>query len=433
MIKDRIYKTFFLRNRYSKLGDDPLKFLISSDFWSREEIESYTLKSLKSLTRDAKANTVYYANSLKSFDELNASLEDFKKLEVLTKNMLRNNPGLFRSNMDTKVVKASSSGSTGEPMTIYRSILADAYILASHYRFHSWYGINPNARHVIIWGTGIVPEPERNFIKRVVKDNLVNTPLVINVFDLNSVTIGNYKKLIEEYKPEFIRGYTSSVKQLCTLLDGKKLKLNLKAAIVTSEISLPEDKKFISEALNCRTLEEYGSRDGGQYAYECPEGSLHVQEELTFLITDNNNEVISTELHNKAMPMINYMPGDKVILGKACICGRSSRTIESIEGRVSDVILKEDGSSVSSWIIYYMLKDLEASGFNGSVSQLQLIQNRNNFNVIIVKGKDYKDPEQFIINYLKARIGNNVKIEFEYLIEIPKEKSGKIKLFKHIN
>ena len=433
MIKDLIYKNIYLPKRYSRLGVDPLGFLMKSDKWSREEIDNYLLSSLKSLADHAKSNVEYYRREFKDLSTENYSLNDFKKIASLTKEIIRNDPNAFRTEKEEDSVKASSSGSSGEPMTIYRSTLADAYILASHYRFHSWHGIKPNAKHVIIWGTGIAPEPERSLLKRVIKDNLVNIPLVINVFDLNSDTIDKYKKLIEDYEPVYIRGYTSSVKQLCTLLNNKKLKVNLKAAIVTSEICVQEDKDLISKALDCKTLEEYGSRDGGQFAYECPKGSLHLQEELTYFFTDNNNEVVSTELHNTAMPMFNYKPGDKVILGDKCICGRNSRTIYSIEGRVSDFILKEDGSKVSTWILFYLLKDLELSGFKDSVSQLQLIQKGNRFIVNLIKGKDFKDPELFISKYLKEKLGVNTEYEFYYLNEIPKEKSGKVKTFKRLD
>ncbi len=289
MIRDLIYKNIYLPKRYSSLGVDPLKFLTNSDKWSRDEIDNNTIYRLRSLAEAAKRSTVYYSSYFKEIDIDNSGIEDFRKLNVLTKDIIRSNQNDFKAKNEKNFVKASSSGSTGEPMTIFRSSIADAFILASHFRFHSWFDIKPNARHVIIWGTGITPEPKRSILKKVIKDNLVNTPLIINVFDLNNSTILKYKKLIEEYKPEYIRGYTSSVKQLCTLLEGKKLTTELKAAIVTSEICTAEDKKFISDSLNCRTLEEYGSRDGGQYAYECPEGSLHVQEELTHFFTDEKN------------------------------------------------------------------------------------------------------------------------------------------------
>lgn len=433
MIRDLIYKNIYLPKRYSKLGTDPLKFLMDSDKWSREKLDSFTLNTLRSLAANAKKNTSYYKSKFKDSEPEKLTIEDFKKLEKLTKEQIRKDPKAFRSDSEANYVKASSSGSTGEPMTIYRSALADAFILASHFRFHSWHGIKPNAKHIIIWGTGIAPEPDRSFLKKAVKDNLVNVPLVINVFDLNESTISKYKKLIEEYDPVYIRGYTSSVKHLCTLLGKNNLNVKLKAAIVTSEICLPEDKQFISDTLNCRTLEEYGSRDGGQYAYECPEGSLHIQEELTHFFTDENNEVVSTELHNTTMPMFNYQPGDKVVIGESCSCGRSSRTITAIEGRVSDYILKEDGSKLSSWIIFYLLKDLENSGFKDSVSQMQLIQNGNKFNVNLVKGKQFIDPESFITQYLKEKIGGNINIDYSYLIEIPKEKSGKVRTFKRIS
>ena len=54
--------------------------------------------------------------------------------------------------------------------------------------------------------------------------------------------------------------------------------------------------------------------------------------------------VLLTDLHNHAMPLINYELGDRVILaeGNKCKCGRNLKIIEQIEGRQGDNIQKSD-------------------------------------------------------------------------------------------
>ena len=48
---------------------------------------------------------------------------------------------------------------------------------------------------------------------------------------------------------------------------------------------LIEERRFIQDVFGVKVANEYGAADGGQFAFECPEGSLHVNEESVFMTT----------------------------------------------------------------------------------------------------------------------------------------------------
>ena len=124
--------------------------------------------------------------------------------------------------------------------------------------------------------------------------------------------------------------------------------------------------------------------------------------------------------------------GDKVIISsETCKCGRSSRIIESIEGRTGDQILTENGELLSQYLFYYAVKDLDKIGLENSILQYKVIQNKNNFELFIIKGPNYSDAA---IEYIKQRmfekIGGNINIKIKFTEELPKDKSGKLRFFE---
>jgi hypothetical protein len=55
------------------------------------------------------------------------------------------------------------------------------------------------------------------------------------------------------------------------------------AIIYTSETLYPAERVLIEETFGCKTVSEYSSVEVGTIAYECPEGNLHVCDEMVYL------------------------------------------------------------------------------------------------------------------------------------------------------
>jgi len=179
-----------------------------------------------------------------------------------------------------------TSASTGQPLKIIASNNSEAQRASQRLRFYQWWNIKPSDANVLIWGKMRTdPEPNKNLFKRI--QGLFKGPtFIINVFELNSLTIKELYKQILQIKPKYIRGYTSAIFQFANLLDKCKLdgpKLGINVAITTSEILLNNQKDYIEKILDCRVADEYGAAEIGLFAYDCPMGGKHICEKLLYI------------------------------------------------------------------------------------------------------------------------------------------------------
>ncbi len=422
----------YFKYQYPKSPFIIYKSLLKSQYLSKQTIASYQLKELNLLLKNAKSTSTYYEKILSKIDLPLYSLNDYQKyIPFINKELILKNHNSLKTKYFTNRYPYSTSGSTGIPLTGNISGIAAAYRKADKMRFHSWWGIKYYDKSLFIWGKKNAKRNEGKLISKL-KAKLRNI-YRINVFDLNSESIIKYYKEIELYKPAFIYGYKSGILQFAELLYNNNLTFNsfkLKVVITTSEVLLNEERKFIENVLNAKVANEYGSAEAGLFAYECPEGSMHISEELVY-IYERNNEAYVTELRNDAMPLINYFNNDRITISdKQCKCGRTSRIIEKVEGRVDDYIMKPNGSKTSQYIFYYIVKEINDMDSENSIKKYKVIQKDNNFTWLIERDKNYnKEIEIYILERMKKEIGDDIRVDFKIVENIPREKSGKLRFF----
>ena len=412
------FNNIWFKFQYKNYSISPLKLLQNlneSQYWTRNQIEEAQIGQLKNIVSIAKQSNDFYKKLYSNIDIRKIeTFEEFNKLPyILKKDIQKNNLEIPSSN--SLIFKATTSGSTGDPLTVYLNDIAMAYRIAGRYRFYSWWGI-----------------------ARSVYEKLIKRNFKISIFKLNNDTIKYYYDLILKYKPKYLYGYTSALKQFAELLESKNLNgklLNIKIAIVTSEVLIENDREYIEKIIGCKVVNEYGAADGGLYAFECPHGGMHVFEESVYMSTNNNNEVITTEFFNDRMPLVNYKIGDRVFFNnEKCTCGRTLKTIKSIEGRAGDVIIKPNGESLSQYFFYYLMKNIDDDGYKEGINKYKVIQKGKKFDFYIVQGKNFNpEIETYILKSMKKDIGTEIIVDFIYVSELPREESGKLRFFKRLS
>jgi phenylacetate-CoA ligase len=409
--------------------------LLSTQYISLNEIEFMQEELLNNLIKYAIDNCDYYSKLIPAYPITLGELRNIKP--VMKKEIVDYYNDIYNSGSAKEFVHLTS-GSSGQPLKIVTSNASEAHRMAHRLRFYQWWGLRPSDANVLLWGRMNTENSQnRNNIRAKFKRYIKGKTLNINVFDLNSKTIKEYYDQMVRIRPKYIRGYRSGLYQLAHLLekyglDGSKIGLNV--AIVTSEIIYDEHREYIERILNVKVADEYGAAEIGMISHECPSGSKHICEELVYVYTNEENEVIVTDLHNYSMPLINYKLGDKIhIGGRTCECGRTSRIVEKIEGRSHDYIITESGDYMTQAFFYYIINELATVGFANSVVHYRIIQNRLHFDFIIVKGNNFQDGVE---NYLRKRmedtIGKSLTVKFQYVDEIPREKSGKLRFFERV-
>ena len=410
-----------------------LKKLQESQYWERDQLQKYQLKKLNGLIQEAQNGTIYYKNKINGNDSIYKDLKSFSEnFPQLSKNKIVENSKDLLNDQLANRFKHSTSGSTGQPLTIELSGLAEAYRFAAKMRFYNWWGVDFYDKSVLIWKINRSNENPLSLSEKF--SNKIKNRLDVDIFNLNDKTIYTYVDQIDNFNPKIIRSYKSGLYEFARLMEKHNLqfkKAKLKVAIVTSEILLENEREYIESVLKCKVANEYGAAEGGFYACECPEGSMHINEETNFIATDINNNAFVTELFNNSMPLINYKNDDKIVISNDyCTCGRTSRLISSIEGRTGDYILCPDGTKKNSFILAYIIRESVEDGFKGSVKQYRIIQNKNKFLLEFIAGKNYNTKVSEIIKKrMYKEIGKEIEIEIKLVPQIQREKSGKLRIF----
>ena len=153
---------------------------------------------------------------------------------------------------------------------------------------------------------------------------------------------------LSELQPNVISGPPSMLKIIAKEVEEGRLNIAPKRVVSYAEVLYPDVREYLSKIFNCVVHEIYKCTEGA-IALSCKYGNLHINEDLVYVETLNNDgtetpvgkpcqKLIVTDLHKKSQPIIRYELNDIITISpKRCKCGSSFRVIEKIQGRADDV------------------------------------------------------------------------------------------------
>ncbi|MHC3130101.1 MAG: phenylacetate--CoA ligase family protein [Candidatus Bathyarchaeota archaeon] len=420
-IGDRIWGTHIMRF---------LSELEEKQWWSPEEIKIEQDDKLNKLIKHSYENVPYWRelfNKLKLRPSDIKTKDDLRKLPVLSKDDIRKNlDRMLAENFPKKrFIEKHSSGSTGEPLKYYVDKEKYSWNLASMLCCWKWAGYEFGQKwvRVQLW-------PHSKLSEKVL-DKLARCTY-IGTYKFDDEAIEKAVLLIKRKKPRIIRGYTSAIYLIAKFMKENEVeKFKAQAVITTSETIFPHYRSLIEEQFDCKVYDVYGG-EGMTLCGQCERGNYHIDDNsvvVEFLKDDGNNarsgelaNIIVTDLTNFAMPFIRYRIQD---LGKPldriCNCGRGLSLMGSIEGRDSDIIRTLDGKYLMVQFFVVFFEYLEG------VEQFQVIQRElDEIEIKIVKNDKFtkKDMEN-IGKAIKEGGGERLKVRFNFVDNIPLERSGK--------
>lgn len=268
-----------------------------------------------------------------------------------------------------KLIRKSTGGSTGAPFKFQYELSSDTRRNAVMWRGYRWAGCNIGTRTLFIWGAG-----GRGSSDMSTKESIyhwVFNRKILNSFHMTEENVDTYLEAVEQYKPQVIVGYVAPLVTLARRLQstGRKLK-HRPASIITGAEALHEhQREALSGAFGCPTFNTYGCREVMLIASECEEQSgLHTNSDHLIVetlgsdgtpVSGESGDVVLTDLHNFAMPLIRYRNGDKATkLAEKCACGRGLPLLASVDGRVLDVIRTKSGKMIPGEYFPHMFKDV---------------------------------------------------------------------------
>ncbi len=393
----------------------------------------YQEKALRALLEDAFANVPFYRRLMPHIGNLRDedAFELLQRIPPVSKTDLRRDLSSFTDSNWRKWWR-STSGTTGTPFRFFKDRVALINMDAAMYAAYSWYGIEIGDRQARIWGRAVTPKQKA--IQNL-KDVFLNRRR-LSAFGMTAEKSLRYFSRLQTFHPAFFYCYPNAAFAFVQhLLSRQAPKLNeVKAVICTGEPLLEKHRLALQQVFSCPTVNEYGTTENGILAFECELGRMHILADnvlLEFLadgrpVADGEvGEIVVTELYSRSLPFIRYRTGDigRPLFSKACGCGRSLPSLEVVEGRCDDFIIRPDGKKVYDAILAYILKD--------EVLQFCAIQeDLHTLSVDIVPAVGYtEDLEREYARKLRRYLGGEIKIFFHRVPEIPLETNGKLRYF----
>jgi phenylacetate-CoA ligase len=213
-----------------------------------------------------------------------------------------------------------------------------------------------------------------------------------------------------------------------------------RAVICTAEALLPHQRTLVEQVLRAPVFEQYGCREFGMVAAECPaHQGMHVATSAAYIeyraisaSADAPYEMLVTDLLNYGMPLIRYQINDCVAAPPAaagrCACGRNLPRLPAIIGRTSDTLRLPDGSLMPGVALIAALAEGEALGSAAPrLDKAQIVQeDLGQFRLRYVPGAGFTSAQlEPLRRKLDAILGTEIHWEFEAVAEIAREASGK--------
>ncbi|MCT4545222.1 MAG: phenylacetate--CoA ligase family protein [Vallitalea sp.] len=412
-----------------------IKELINYQNMSQSDLHKLQENKLRKLLLESIKNVPAYQSYSDLKDEIEKNpFKALLKFPILDKNLFMENPNSYLNQTVSKenLIPNCSGGSTGEPIRFYVDRYTVDYYEAARWRGLNWYDISMGSRSVMIWGNPL--ELNKNQTKKYyLKEKWLKNRIIIPAYSLNPENMIEYVEKISKFRPEYLYGYSSALYVFAELMIQLELTLPFKpkAIVSTSETLFDFQRDMIKKAFGCPIVNEYGARDAGMLAYECPCGSMHICSENVILeVVDKKTLqpvpygktgiVIATDLNNFSMPRLRYKLDDSVILTKdKCKCNMGLPVIEEIRGREDDMFVTVDGNFVHGHAFNHIARNLK------SLSKFQIIQHSPSFAElsIIFKETNKKELDFFVEEAKKLLPKTEIKVKV--VDDIPVNASGK--------
>jgi len=430
-----IPRSFMLGSGFS----EKFNLLLKSERWKQNEFNEFQLKKMRSLLNHAYYNVPYYHSIFKNinFHPLDFNtLSDLKKLPLLDRDKVRSNFNNIISIDKTKYKPdlTFTAGSTGAPLEFYLDQNTREIAYAVEWRQIFWGGVNNLNVKVAAFRGDLVFNNDKNTIY---KNFNLYKQLSFNSYNINNSTIKKIVEKLNQFKPIVIKAYPHSIFLVSKLIEENDLKLTYypKVILTSSEQLLSTMRDKIEEIFNSKILDLYGQSEYIISFSQCEKGSYHNNREMGILdfIEDEwgYERIVGTSIWNYSFPFINYLIGDIIDYKNnlTCDCGRTLPVINNIEGRINDVLISTNGSTIGGAAFDRFWKYRVSHNLKIQPKYIHFIQKSIDSMIIeiFMDSKIFTNHDLKIINEnLKSLLNNNLNIEFKYLDSSPNIKKWKI-------
>ena len=436
--------------------------LRKSERYPQEQLQEMQLRKFRELVKYAGKQCPFYAARFKEaglLPEDIRTLEDVKKIPPLTRKDVMDHcrelldtrywpsipfadrstrgpgqPASFARFRKHKLVKNTSSGSTGAPVTFYEDGAITGRNWALELRLKDWFGHKPGVREarLVRISTDYLPNSKTLSARKRLWHQLI-----LPGVNLTDPDYALSVEKIKEFRPKVLWGFTSALTGLADYIRRSNPDMGSwrpELAISWAAPLYEHEKSLLSSVFHCAQTNIYGSREVGHIAFFCPAGSLHINQEDLLVESqrygrestpEHPGEIIVTSLDRSPMPFIRYRMGDigEVAPGN-CACGRSLLVIKNFLGRTGEVFFTRDGRMLSPnfWMRTFMI-GLQSQ----TIERWQVVYRKDrSIHLRIVRRPTFTpETEADIRRHLEKNLSTVTPVDFEYVPQIERHPSGK--------
>lgn len=436
MIYGRIPDRLKLGSEFADYRDE----LLRNERLTRAELDAMQLARLRELVEHCWKQVPYYK---KLFDRAGfkpahlRSLADLSSIPLLAREDLRDNFDDLRANNATQFEpeQCSSGGSTGQPVKFLldrKAIALEKACVRRHWLRGGYKDGEPTAN---LRGLRLAFKPG----EYSVLDKGENC-LYLSSYDLTPKTVQAYAGAFNKFRPTLFNSYASSAALFANLIEHSDLNIHSPQTIVcASETLYPHQREVIEGVFTSKVWDWYGLTELVGNASECElHNGYHISMEQGYVeVLDDSGhavapgevgEIVATGLNNFSMPLVRYRTGDLgEFTDERCPCGRQSRMIKSIQGRVFEFIETPSGVRLTATAL-----NVHDNTWD-NVIQFQYVQKAPDTVVLrVIKADRYTESnERRILDRMAARFGDEIHLRIEYVSEMPRTPRGKTPLIVH--
>ncbi|GAA3514438.1 phenylacetate--CoA ligase family protein [Georgenia daeguensis] len=365
------------------------------DGWSPERLAAHQQRALHLLRRHAYARSPFYRRHHSGLRQA-----PLNELPPVTKADLMDSfddavtaPGLLLSDLEDHLRHlthqgrdpglpwrrhwwvAATAGTTGRRGVFVWDRGEWATVLASYARANDWAGVHVGLRDPL--RVAVVSSLIPTHQSAVVGASL-HSPLVPTLRLDATAPIEQTVAALNGFAPRLLVGYASALRPLAAQQSSGRLHIAPQAVMSASEhLSAPAAGEMAA-AWRSEPYDVYAATETAGIASPCVLRRRHLYEDLVVCESVNVDgapvppgttgaKLLVTVLFSRTLPLIRYELTDRVRLGgHECPCGRPFRVLESVEGRVEDVLhlpANHGVVAVHPNVLHEVLDELGATGW----------------------------------------------------------------------
>jgi phenylacetate-CoA ligase len=409
-----------------------------SERWSTEELVNAQYRQLDALIKHAWHTSPFYRNRFaqSGYDpsqDLNPSW--FTSLPLLSWQALQSDYDQIVSTQPPvshgATIEGASSGSTGRPIRFLSTEYTRTIWRTLSMRSHLWNSRDFSAKFAVIRAK----VKNQTAVDWGVSMNQVFDTAPSPTLDIRTPVADQATWLLGQ-NPHYLLTFPSNLRGLAErflLLD--KTASGIEEIITIGEMLTPENRAFCEQVFKAPIRDVYSASEVGYIAFQCQEGHYHVQENLLVEVLDEEGkpvpdgkvgQVVITDLHNFASPLIRYAIGDYAEKGNcACKCGRKLMQLNQVMGRSRNLITLPNGNR------FWPLMAIQEWPKSAGITRHQVIQKSLDLlEVRLEVPRPLTDDERNgIATALCGRLGHQFDIQFAEMASMPMPDNGKFEDF----